>query len=505
MNRMMTALQMERSKYDVQHFYEWLGYRWGPHIGDWLSLYGDRQGAHVHRVCVIAPRDHSKSTTLRVKLLHQLLFERWRNKPFTIWLFSANKDLAANRLEEIQQDLRQHPELSRMINEKDTSKFRLVLTNGAWIKATSVGSGIRGEHPAAIALDDILDDQNDMSYEAYQTWFRKKMTPMLSPGTSIYCVGTPMSMNDLYHTEMLNNEAWKTWREGAITNYDEWMADQEGVEADVLWPSERPLDYLLEQRQSIGSLAFAQEYLCKVVDDDSAVFPSTLTRKNLDLSAKFEHLRLHDGKYVIGFDPSHGIGQDFSVMIVMRKAEDGNLHLVNIWRRNDFPPDRQIDQVIEFDDAYGRPTFAFESAGFQHLYASILRQRGASLDVKQSRVSNRTLKQGLLTRLRSWFEQGRIVFPYGDDSTRRDMNILLQELEGHAWSSGVIVDKAAHNDTVMALAHAVDQFARAQKTSGLPAAGAAVDMGKWGSDEKKAKTSRVQRGATSSSRYRAMW
>ena len=97
------------------------------------------------------------------------------------------------------------------------------------------------------------------------------------------------------------------------------------------------------------------------------------------------------------------------------------------------------------------------------------------------------------------------MFPYGDDATRRDMNNLLQELEGHAWSSGVIVDKAAHNDTVMALAHAVDQFAKAQRTSGLPAAGAAVDMGKWGSDEKKNKTSRVQRGATSSSRYRAMW
>ena len=162
MKRVMTAFHMERSRYDIKHFYEWLGYKWGEHIGDWLHLYGDRQDKQVHRVCIIAPRDHSKSTTLRVKILHQLIFERWRDKPFTIWLFSANKDLAMNRLDEIRQDMKRHPELSRLIDDKKGNRFELRLTNGSWIKATSVGSGIRGEHPAAIALDDILDDQCPM-------------------------------------------------------------------------------------------------------------------------------------------------------------------------------------------------------------------------------------------------------------------------------------------------------------------------------------------------------
>lgn len=164
---------MERSKYDVRHFYEWLGYNWGNHIGEWLDLYGDRGDAQVHRVCIIAPRDHSKSTTLRIKALHMLLFERWRGKPLKMWLFSSNKDLAANRLEEMRQDLKSHPELSCMLDPKKGNKLELHLTNGSWIKATSVGSGIRGEHPAAIILDDILDDQNDMSYEYVQQWFRK--------------------------------------------------------------------------------------------------------------------------------------------------------------------------------------------------------------------------------------------------------------------------------------------------------------------------------------------
>ena len=505
MSRMMTALHMERSRYDVRYFYEWLGYRWGQHIGEWLDIYGDRKGAQVHRVCIIAPRDHSKSTTLRVKVLHQLLFEKWRNKPFTIWLFSANKDLAANRLEEIRQDLKRHPELSKMINEKETTKWKLTLTNGAWIKATSVGSGIRGEHPSAIALDDVLDDQNDMSYEAYQQWYRKKLTPMLSPGTSIFCVGTPMSMSDLYHTEMLSNDSWKTWRKGAIINYDEWIADPE-IEPKVLWASERPLDFLLEQRQSIGNLAFAQEYLCKVVDDDSAVFPSTLTRKNLDMHSTAEPLKLHEGKYVVGFDPSHGIGQDYSIMICVRMSEDGNLHVVDIWRRNDFPPQQQMEQAVKWNEIYGRPTFAFESAGFQHLYASLLSQMGASLNIKKSKVSNRTLKQGLLNRLRGWFEQGRIIIPYGNEDTRNKMKVLLQELETHVWKDGIIVDRGVHNDTVMALAHAVDQFSFGSSGKGLAVAGASVDMSGWGKNsQKNRKSSSIRRQSRPSSKYRTFF
>jgi len=503
MNRMLTALNMERSRSDIRHFYEWLGYTWGEHIHDWMTLYGDRRDKQVHRVCVIAPRDHSKSTTLRVKILHQLLFEKWRNKPFTIWLFSANKDLAMNRLEEIRQDLKRHPELSRMLDEKRGNRFEIRLNNGAWIKATSVGSGIRGEHPAAIALDDVLDDQNDMSYEVVQQWFRKKLTPMLSPGTSIYVVGTPMSMNDLYHTEMLENESWDCWRKGAIVNYDEWRSE-ENVEAKCLWPSERPLDFLLEQRQAIGELAFAQEYLCKVVDDDSAVFPQTITRKNMDMSQTLQTQALHEGHYAIGFDPSHGIGQDYSVMIVLRKDADGNIHIVNIWRKNDFPPEKQIDVIEDFNIRYKKPRFAFESAGFQSLYQSLLNQRGITLDMTLSKVANRTLKQGLLNRLRSWFEQGKIIIPYGDDATRNIMNILLDELESHVWKNGIIIDRGRHNDTVMALAHAIDLF-NSKISGGLPAAGAVVDMKQWGKQDSQNKSSRISRNSGKTGKYRTFY
>lgn len=95
-----------------------------------------------------------------------------------------------------------------------------------------------------------------------------------------------------------------------------------------------------------------------------------------------------------------------------------------------------------------------------------------------SKVGNKTLKQGLLNRLRVWFEQGRIIFPYGNDETRRLVNILLEELETHAWKDGDIVDKGRHNDMVMAMAHAVDCFS-GTKGKEVPAFASTLDMSQW--------------------------
>lgn len=472
-----TDFAMARSRNDVEYFYKWLGYTWGEHIGEWMDMYGERGDVQVHRVCVIAPRDHSKSTTLRVKLLHQALFEKWREKPFTCWLFSASKDLAIRRLEEIREDMKRHPQLSRYLDTRRGNKLELRLTNGAWIRATSVGSAIRGEHPACIAFDDVLDDSGDQNYDNIREWFRKKVTPMLSPGTSIYCVGTPLSMTDIYHTEMLENDAWKSGVWSAVINWDEYKADPAKVKPIELWPEFRPIEFLLEQKNAMGELSFIQEYMCKVIDDEAAVFPRALTRKYLDLDRIITPEKMDNLRYGIGFDPAHGLGQDYSVMVCLAQDDEGFIHFVDMWRRNDFPPDRQADIMIEWSKRYHTPAFAVESVGFQQMYESLLSQKGAMVDYRESKVGNKTLKQGLMNRLRVWFEREMVVFPYGNDATRRKVNILLEELETHAWRGGEIVDLGRHNDCVMALAHAIDLFT--YKTPDMPSLFKTMKKGEW--------------------------
>lgn len=470
----------------MSYFYRWLGYAWGQHIGDWMDLYTDRKGAHVHRVCIIAPRSHSKSTTLGVKLLHMCLFEKFNGNPLQVWLFSASRDTAIRRLAEIRSDLTKHQELSRYLDTKKGGKLELHFTNGAVIRCSSVGSAIRGEHPAVVALDDILlDAKKELNNEQLQHWLRKVVMPMLDPGSSLFCVGTPMALTDIYHTEMLDNPQWKTGTWSAIPNWDESKHEPENLEA--LWPEFRPIAFLLEQKESMGELEFAQELLCKVIDDESAVFPRHYTRKNMDLEQTFENEKRDGRRYVVGFDPSQGLGKDYSVLVAVRQESDGMLVVTNVWRRNDFSPDRQADMIGEWCKRYNAP-LAAEDVGFQRLFKSLLEAKGIGVDYRESRVSNKGLKQALLNRLRVWFERGKVVFPYGDDATRRVVSEMLDELESHAWKAGEIVDTGKHNDLVMALAHAVDQFTGAEPN--LPVVMGTMKKGGWATGGKAGKGGR---------------
>ena len=195
------------------------------------------------------------------------------------------------------------------------------------------------------------------------------------------------------------------------------------------------------------------------------------------MDAVFGKEKNDDCKYAIGFDPAHGLGQDFSVMVCLKQDSDGYIHLVNIWRRNDFPPAKQADMMIEWSKRYGTPAFAIEAVGFQQMFESLVNQKGAMLDFRESKVSNRTLKQGLLNRMRVWFERELICFPYGDDFTRKEINVLLEELESHAWREGLIEDLGRHNDCVMALAHALDQFS--YKSPDFPVVMGTMKKGEW--------------------------
>lgn len=181
------------------------------------------------------------------------LFEKRNGNPMEVWLFSASIRQASNRLEEIKTDMRRHPELRKFLDERKSNKQKIQFTNGAWIQATGVGSAIRGEHPAVVALDDVLAEMGDMTMDSVREWFKKVITPMLDPNTSCFVVGTPMSHTDLYHTEMLSEKAKQVWKSGvwsAFPNWDDWKADPEGVSLQPLWPEFRPTEFLLEQKSA---------------------------------------------------------------------------------------------------------------------------------------------------------------------------------------------------------------------------------------------------------------
>jgi len=251
----------------------------------------------------------------------------------------------------------------------------------------------------------------------------------------------------------------------------------------------------LEQKLALeDDLAFTQEYLCKVVDDDAQVFKRGSVRKNIDMESVISSSNQFDNsRYVIGFDPSHGIGKDYTVLIVLRQDAEGMVHFVDMWRRNDFPPDKQADTIIEWCSRYNNPTVAAEDVGFQRLYETLLQQKGAIIDFHPSKASNKGLKQGLLNRLRTWFEQDKVIWPYGNIETRDKVNVIWNELDTHVWKGGDIIDVGRHNDTVMALAHAIDRFTMTGE-SPMPMVSAITSTESWHGNKDPKPTGRPSGG-----------
>ena len=103
-----------------------------------------------------------------------------------------------------------------------------------------------------------------------------------------------------------------------------------------------------------------------------------------------------------------------------------------------------------------------------------------------------------MNRLRVWFERELVVFPFGDDATRKKVGIILDELENHVWKNGEIVDVGKHNDTVMALAHAIDQF-KPKGSSGMPMVTGIT--GGWNKSKTNSKPKGINRRRPSNSKY----
>ena len=120
------------------------------------------------------------------------------------------------------------------------------------------------------------------------------------------------------------------------------------------------------------------------------------------------------------------------------------------------------------------------------------RDHGGHIDYRPSKASNKGLKQGLLNRLRVWFERELVVFPYGSSDIRKKVSILLDELESHVWKNGEIKDVGKHNDTVMAFAHAIDQF-KPRNTDYTPMATKTTSMGGWGKKRQPMKKSGIRK------------
>jgi|GEM_PF-1098951 hypothetical protein len=476
------------------------------------------------KLLLLGPRKHGK-TELAITIASLLIC--W-NRNIRILLVCESEGMAKKRLGKIKRQLLTEriqadwctapdegfgPFLNKTRSREDPTKWdeteirvlRDVDHVDSTVMAVGTGTAMVGGHYDVIILDDPESNDTVMSplkRARHRAWFGETLESMLEPGGLLLVIGTRKHHDDIYHHLIHNttfqtltdddgelDRAIKVWpdKHEAIYEKDDlgfpvvvgW--DIEG-EHKVLWPEERPIEWLLTARESntLGYTGFAREYQHEVIDDESAEFKrdwlnaACARGENLTLPCQD---RPTGGPWpermlmVIGGDPAFTLDK--------KKAETGDRdyaafvgwgldldtmdrYLFDAHReRGDSRTTKKWNVVRMFkrwSPGYGTADQSFtdhvenrwvaivsierNSAGQWHIIDVGEAIPDMPLMAHQTGREKRDVYVGV-PRLSSLLEQGKVVFPYGNAETRSMVDTMTEEFHGLGVN--------AHDDLVMAI------------------------------------------------------
>jgi hypothetical protein len=436
-----------------------LGMQIGQHHRDWA-----RRLATLNDIVEIAPRDHGKSMSLaQAYPLWKAKYGRWVR---SILLLGVDLPTAIQNLDEIKDLLASKPSLRSLMpamgNEAVNSRTELRLTNGTVIKAKGYRSPLRGRHPQLIIMDDVLNERNSDTQEARHRvlkHFTEVVFPMKDKGVDsvraqgyrgqIVIVGTAQNKGDMY-TTLQDKPSFLGARLCAITDVEK---------QEVLWPSRYSFEDLMRIKGTVGTLAFAKEYMNNPLTEETTIFPPSLFEPLKDANLSYVDHYEDDKPVFMGVDfsiPGSAQG-DWTVILTMEFDPDLSVYTLLNYER--FRATEMSDQItrIEVQCSAMRVTKGcLEDNMFQRVYATHFRNK-STLPLVGNTVTNKgknDSKWGILS-FRPLFENGRFRFPYKTPLDQQRTDHIVEEFNGIVQRGGKIGNEAFHDDVVMAMFHAM--------------------------------------------------
>jgi len=345
------------------------------------------------------------------------------------------------------------------------------------LEAVGSGGAITGGHFDLIICDDLEDDKTTYSQtlrDKTRQWFRATIGPMLVKGGLQLVIGTRKHNDDLYG-HLLDDPTYRVIADKAILQWPEKYTfktekDDMGREvlsgvsvegpSEVLWEAERPIEYLLRERRSIGGRLFGREFQNEVLDDDTAAFRWSWLE---DACFRGRDMRLYELPNVDGLDVVQGYDlalvtsakhaesrdTDYTVGITWARDNKGNRYLLGLHKRRGMTS-AQLQNFVKGEYAklaqLGAPprVVAVEKNSFGELHFLGL-QRDTDLPLKPHLTTGKNKADPWegVPSLGTLFENGKVVLPTGDERSRALMRELCMEL----WGLG----REKHDDMVMAL------------------------------------------------------
>jgi predicted phage terminase large subunit-like protein len=342
------------------------------------------------------------------------------------------------------------------------------------VEATGAGGSITGGHVDMIIMDDLEDDRTVYSSsvrEKTRDWIRGTVNPMLNRNGFMLVVGTRKHFDDIY-AHMIKDPTFDLRHDPAIIEWPESYSFDMGCDSSgrdiiksvnvegpskVLWPEQRPIEYLLKEKQTVGSLLFAREYQNEVQSDDAAAFKMEWLdmAKKLGTNYAFNELPSADRLSVVQAwdlalitDAKRAEDQDgdYTVGTTWAKDQDGNRYLINMVRARGLTPSQLKALIVSEYEKFKEwvNVVMIEKNAFGQLHLLNLQQT-TDLPLRQH-LTTAGAKSNPWTgvpAMSALFENGKVILPYRDQESRLMVDTLIQELYG--------LGREKHDDTVMSL------------------------------------------------------
>lgn len=384
------------------------GMRWAEHRERWLEKIcamreTARQQKRKHRQLLLAPRDHGKTETAITFVTREIVRDR---NVRILWIAEASA-AAQKRVRRVRKLLMSPRVVEDWCSGPTGSPYGplRVTADDAWnntmlyvnrqlesvdptLEAVGTGGTVTGGHFDIIIIDDLESDRTTYTQaerEKTRGWLKGTIYPMLVRGGLLMVVGTRKHHDDAY-AHMLLDPTFSVIKEPAIIQWPQRVDDvtgkqvpgweyQYGIDpsdhrrictgveilgrSKVLWPEERPIDYLLLERESMTPTIFAREFQHEVQDDSTALIHWAWLERARDRGAAlsyYERPPVREGwlDVVNGWDLSLKTDKkhaethntDYTVGVGWARDLDENRYLVGLHRERGVTPGRQRTVMI---------------------------------------------------------------------------------------------------------------------------------------------------------------
>ena len=361
------------------------------------------ESVKYRRVGIAAPRQFAKSIILSC---FYPIFLALREPKSQAVIVSATQFLAQNQImQRIKLELETNELLIHDFGEMITDKWKadfLRLPNKSEILCRSVTSQVRGLHPTVMILDDAENDEEVITPEGrdqFMSFMKRRVMPTLNyEKCQLLMVGTILHP-DSYLNRVCNGQepGWYARLYRALTD-----------EGESIWPHLFPKERLLEEKRTLGTDVFEQEFMNNPIPDGKRAFKTEW----------FKYIQASEippavNRFVT-VDPAIGQGEqnDDTAIVITAMDHDRNIYVEEVIAGH-MIPNEIIQTLFSIYERKKILVTGIETVGFQktlqYQIADESRRRHKYPIIEELK-SDGTRKEWRIRALQPYFENGKVFF-----------------------------------------------------------------------------------------------